>query len=61
MSGMPQVGSNESPDRYYGRAACGFLVVPDGTYEEANAGVVEHRNSVRQANGLEPMAAEKQE
>jgi hypothetical protein len=58
MRYMPQVGSNEGIDRWYGRAGCGFMVVPDGTYGEANAGVVQHRNEVRAANGLGPLNAD---
>lgn len=58
MRFMPQVGSLAGIDRWYGRAGCGFMVVPDGTYEEANAGVRQHRNEVRQANGLDPMQAD---
>lgn len=58
MSGIPQVGSNPGIDRWFGKAACGFMVVPDGTYEEANAGVQQHRNEVRAAHDLEPMSQE---
>lgn len=60
MRYLPQVGSNEGVDRWYGRAGCGLMVVPDGTYEEANAGVQTHRNNVRAANDLEPLGTDQQ-
>lgn len=44
---LPQVGSLAAPDRWYGKAGCGLIVCEDGTYEEANAAVVAHRDEVR--------------
>lgn len=46
---LPQVGSLAAPDRWYGKAGCGLIVCENGTYEEANEAVVQHRNQVRSA------------
>lgn len=57
MRDMPQVGGLQAPGRFYGRAGCGAMVCPDGTYEEANAAVVTHRNEARAVAGLPPLDA----
>lgn len=51
MGHLPQVQSNEAPDSWRGIAGCGAVVCEAGTYEEANAAIVEHRDAVRAEYG----------